>query len=65
MTHEELYEKVAKFVHGMDSHGNLLRLWNHEKDCATCERLTDFIEKILEKNKQVWKFRNGSEVRFL
>ena len=48
MTHKQLTTKVAKFIHGMNSHGNLLRPWNHEKDCGHCERLTDFIEKILE-----------------
>ena len=48
MTHKELAKEVVKFVHGMDSRGNLLRPWGHEKDCIMCERLTDFIEKILE-----------------
>ena len=48
MTRSQLREKIAGFNHGMDSHGNLLTPWRHEKDCVMCDRLTEFIDKILE-----------------
>ena len=47
MTHEELRGKIAGFVHGVDSHGSLLLPWRHELDCATCERLINFIMGLL------------------
>ncbi|KKL20874.1 hypothetical protein LCGC14_2451070, partial [marine sediment metagenome] len=48
MTHEELRGKIAGFVHGVDSHGNILMTWRHEKDCVICDRMITFVEKILE-----------------
>ena len=48
MTREELVDKIARFYHGVDSHGNLLRPWNHGEDCVMCHELIAFIEKILE-----------------
>ena len=47
MTREELVDKIARFYHGVDSHGNLLRPWNHGEDCVMCHELINFIEKIL------------------
>ena len=48
MTHAELHGQVAKFVHGADSHGDLLVPYQHDNCCPWCKRLTAFIEKILE-----------------
>ena len=47
MTRPELHGKVAEFNHGLDSHGNLLTPWRHEKDCDMCDRLVDFIMELL------------------
>jgi hypothetical protein len=65
MTHKELSGKVAKFVHGVNSDGTWRMPWEHDKDCEWCDGLVDFIEGLMQENKQVWKFRNGSEVRFV
>ena len=50
MTRSELHGKVGQFVHGVDSHGNLLTPWGHEKDCVMCNRLADFIEGLLNEH---------------
>ena len=51
MTHKELHEKVAKFVHGQDSHGDYLVPYQHDNCCTWCDRLTEFIERLfLESN---------------
>ena len=47
MTHAELSDKVSKFVHGVDSHGNWLITWKHDKGCEICDRILDFVEGIL------------------
>ena len=47
MTDSELKDKVAKFVHGVDSHGNFLS-WGHGKDCLICGRMIDFVGEILQ-----------------
>lgn len=43
MTHAELHGQVAKFVHGVDSHGELLIPYRHDWYCTWCDKLTDFI----------------------
>ena len=48
MTHKELADKVSKFVHGVDSHGNWLMTWKHDRGCELCDRILDFVEKILQ-----------------
>ena len=48
MKREELKGKVAKFAHGVDSHGKPLIPWRHEKGCIICNQLINFVEKILQ-----------------
>ena len=48
MKREELLDKIAGFNHGVDSHGNLLTPWRHEKDCVMCKRLADFVEGLFD-----------------
>ena len=43
MTRAELHEKVTKFVHGVDSHGELLIPYRQDWWCTWCDKLTDFI----------------------
>ena len=43
MTHTELHGQVTKFVHGVDSHGELLIPYRHDWYCTWCDKLTDFI----------------------
>ncbi len=51
MTRKELSDKIARFYHGTDSHGDLLRPWNHGEDCVMCHELINFIERLfLESN---------------
>ena len=47
MTREELSDKVSKFVHGVDSHGNWLISWKHDRGCEMCDRILDFVGGIL------------------
>ena len=47
MTHAELSDKVSKFVHGVDSHGNWLITWKHDKGCEICDRILGFVKGIL------------------
>ena len=48
MTREELHEKVAKFVHGVNSDGTWHMPWEHDNGCEWCDGLIDFIGKILQ-----------------
>ena len=50
MTHEKLLKTVAKFVHGVDSHGNWLITWKHDKGCEMCDRITEFVEGLLNEH---------------
>ena len=48
MTHLQLRKKIIGFVHGQDSHGDYLVPYQHDNCCPWCNRLTDFIERILQ-----------------
>ena len=48
MTHKELLDKVAKFVHGVNSRGTVLMPWKHEEGCGMCDGILEIIKKVLE-----------------
>ena len=48
MKREELHSQVTKFVPGVNSHGELLVPYRHDWYCTRCDKLTDFIGKILQ-----------------
>ena len=51
MTHLQLCKKIIGFVHGQDSHGDLLVPYQHDNCCPWCDRLTEFVEGLfLESN---------------
>ncbi len=48
VTRSELLKKVIGFAHGKNSHGNWLLPYKHDEHCGWCDKLVDFIWKILD-----------------
>ena len=48
MTRSQLRKRIVGFVHGQDSHGGWIVPWKHDLYCTWCDRLVEFIDKLLE-----------------